>query len=123
MSAATTRTKTAGRKSKSIILLSARWTCPNDRPTCPALGNAGRERQNFLHFYCFFISHKLKQGDINNIIREDNLKKKKEYSAYNFRSKEQKVRYERDGILPKNPTSIYNKNAIEYILEAFSSST
>ncbi len=26
-------------------------------------GNAGRERQNFLHFYCFFISHKLKSTD------------------------------------------------------------
>ena len=63
----------------------------------------------------------IKQGDINNIIKEDNLKKKKEYSAYNFRSKEQKVKYETEGILPKNPTSIYNKNAIEYILEAFSS--
>ena len=69
------------------------------------------------------VNPEIKQGDINNIIREDNLKKKKEYSAYNFRSKEQKVKYEKEGILPKNPTSIYNQNAIEYILEAFSSST
>lgn len=43
----------------------------------------------------------IKQGDINNIIKEDNLKKKKEYSAYNFRSKEQKVKYETEGILQK----------------------
>ena len=38
---------------------------------------------------------------IVNIIKEDNLKKKKEYSAYNFRSKEQKVKYETEGILQK----------------------
>lgn len=61
----------------------------------------------------------IKQGDINEIIKENNLKKKEEYSAYNFRNKKQKVKYETEGILPKNPTSIYNQNAIEYILEAY----
>jgi len=69
------------------------------------------------------VNPSVKQGDINNIIKEDNLKKKKEYSAYNFRSKEQKVKYETEGILPKNPTSIYNQYAVEYILEAYTSST
>ncbi|MGN0014967.1 MAG: ATP-binding protein [Candidatus Gastranaerophilaceae bacterium] len=61
----------------------------------------------------------IKQNDINEIIKENNIKKKKEYSAYNFRNKEQKVKYETEGILPKNITSIYNQNAIEYILEAY----
>lgn len=61
----------------------------------------------------------IKQGDINDIIRENNIKKKKEYSAYNFRTREQKVKYEVEGYLPKNATSIYNANAIDYILEAF----
>ena len=35
MSAAMTRTRPVGRTLRFIILLLARWTCPNDRPTYP----------------------------------------------------------------------------------------
>ena len=35
MSAAMTRTRPADRTLRFIILLLARWTCPNNRPTCP----------------------------------------------------------------------------------------
>ena len=42
MSAATTRTSTAGRKLKSTTPLSARWTCPTNKPD---LSGAVRKRR------------------------------------------------------------------------------
>ena len=39
-------------------MLAARWTCPNNRPTYPTqCASAGSERQNFLHFFYFFIAY------------------------------------------------------------------
>ncbi len=56
--------------------------------------------------------------DVWKVIKENNLKENPYYSAYNFRNKKQKERYEKEGILPNGIPSIYNENAINYIVQA-----
>lgn len=56
------------------------------------------------------------QNHINKIIKETKLKDNPDYSAYSFRSKKHRERYEATGELPSAITSIYNENAVRFIL-------
>jgi Domain of unknown function (DUF3644) len=60
----------------------------------------------------------VKQNVIDKIIRENRLKDNPKFSAYNFRTKMQKDQYEKTKNLPKNVPSIYNENAIRFIITA-----
>lgn len=53
--------------------------------------------------------------DVWRIIRENDLKSNFDYSAYNFRNKQQEDEYKLSGIMPSGCPSIYNKNSIEFI--------
>ena len=56
------KTAHADRILRFTILSSARWTCPNARLPYPIPKTSiGYERQNFLHFYYFFITHKQRE--------------------------------------------------------------
>jgi len=59
----------------------------------------------------------IKQPVIHKVIREHHIKSNPNFSAYNFRTQRHKDAYERDGILPKGIVSIYNEDAIRYIIE------
>jgi hypothetical protein len=50
------------------------------------------------------------------IIKKHNIKKNKKYSAYNFRSKDNEEKYEKENILPKSTTSIYNHDCLRFII-------
>jgi hypothetical protein len=54
-------------------------------------------------------------NDVWRIIRENELKKNFDYSAYNFRNKQQEDDYKASGNVPSVCPSIYNKNAIDFI--------
>ena len=56
-----------------------------------------------------------KQTSIDRVIREQKIKNNPKMSAYNFRTKAQKEKFETTGILPKDITSIYNENAVRFI--------
>lgn len=49
-------------------------------------------------------------------ISENQLKNNPDYSAYNFRNKKQEDTYKDSGILPSNTPSIYNQNAVDFIV-------
>lgn len=53
---------------------------------------------------------------INKIIKENDLKNKIQYSDYNFRTKAQEEEYKKSGKLLKGITSIYNENAVNFIV-------
>lgn len=53
--------------------------------------------------------------DVWRIIKENDLKNNFDYSAYNFRNKQQEDNYKESGIISSGCPSIYNKNAIEFI--------
>jgi hypothetical protein len=53
--------------------------------------------------------------DVWRIIRENDLKNSFDYSAYNFRNKQQEDDYKENGELQSGCPSIYNNNAIEFI--------
>ena len=53
--------------------------------------------------------------DVWRIIRENDLKSNSDYSAYNFRNKQQEDTFKENGKVPGVCPSIYNKNAIEFI--------
>lgn len=57
----------------------------------------------------------IKQSEIWDIIKENDLKYNKDYSAFNFRNKKQEDEYHSLGLLPKATPSIYNKNAVDFI--------
>lgn len=61
----------------------------------------------------------IKQNHIYQIIRENELKKDKNYSDYVFRSNKQLEDYETKGLLPKGITSIYNLSTVEYIVNVY----
>jgi len=54
-------------------------------------------------------------SDVWRIIKENEIKDNFDYSAYNFRNKEQEDNYKVSGIVPSVCPSIYNKNAIEFV--------
>jgi hypothetical protein len=58
--------------------------------------------------------------NVNHIIRfmkEKSMKNEAKFSAYNFRSKQQEERYKETGVLPKSIASIYNEDAVRFIIE------
>jgi hypothetical protein len=54
---------------------------------------------------------------INKVIRDFNIKLDPRFSAYNFRNKDKQKQYEETGILPSNTPSIYNNDAVRFIVE------
>ena len=54
---------------------------------------------------------------INRVIREHNLKSDTNYSAYNFRNKQQQENYLATGVIPKGTPSIYNQAAVDFVTE------
>lgn len=63
------------------------------------------------------IVPKVSTNDIWTMIRENDLKTNFDYSAYNFRNKQQEDRYKATGVVPTGCPSIYNKNAIDFIVK------
>jgi Protein of unknown function (DUF3644)/EC042_2821-lke REase len=54
--------------------------------------------------------------NIYEIIRKYSIKNNSTMSAYNFRTKAQKEKYDKTGVLPRGITSIYNENAVRFIV-------
>jgi hypothetical protein len=50
------------------------------------------------------------------IIRDNGLKENTDYSAYNFRNKKQEDQYKETGEVPSMAPSIYNQNAVDFII-------
>jgi hypothetical protein len=59
----------------------------------------------------------LKQNIVYQVIRENGIKNNQQYSAYNFRTKQHENNYIQTGKIPSGTPSLYNKDAIEYILK------
>jgi hypothetical protein len=57
------------------------------------------------------------QNQISAVIRKYDIKNKKEYSEYNFRTKRQEEEYKKTTILPSGIPSLYNDKALQFILE------
>lgn len=55
------------------------------------------------------------QNQVWEVIRENDLKKNTDYSAYNFRNKKQEDNYRQNGIIASGTPSIYNQKAVEFI--------
>ncbi|MET0076408.1 MAG: ATP-binding protein [Candidatus Thiodiazotropha lotti] len=58
-----------------------------------------------------------KQGQVWKTISENDMKNNTDYSAYNFRSKRQEDEFNENGILPSAIPSIYNENAVAFIVK------
>jgi predicted HTH transcriptional regulator len=58
-----------------------------------------------------------KQNEVWKVIAENDLKSNLDYSAYNFRNKKQEDSYKETGTLPSGIPSIYNKNAVAFIVK------
>jgi len=67
------------------------------------------------------IISNVNQNDIYKIIKDSTLKNNPDYSVYNFRNRTQEEEYEKFGKLPKAIPSIYNSNAIGYIVNLLKS--
>lgn len=59
----------------------------------------------------------IKQTKFYEFIKSSKIKENTKYSAYNFRTKAQAEEYKKSGKIPGATTSIYNHDAIVYILE------
>jgi Schlafen, AlbA_2 len=62
-----------------------------------------------------------KQGKIWNAIRDNDLKNNPDYAAYNFRNKKQEDAYKETGVIPKATPSLYNQNAVDFIINVLKS--
>lgn len=60
-----------------------------------------------------------KQNEIWQAIRENGLKDNPDYSLYNFRNKKQQDIYDETGEVPQNIPSIYNKKALQFLVNVF----
>ncbi|MCG8313366.1 MAG: ATP-binding protein [Pseudomonadales bacterium] len=58
-----------------------------------------------------------KQGQVWKAIAENDMKNNADYSAYNFRSKKQEDTFKEHGTLPAATPSIYNENAVTFIVK------
>lgn len=58
-----------------------------------------------------------KQGQVWKAIAENDMKNNTDYSAYNFRSKKQEEDFKENGTLPTATPSIYNENAVAFIVK------
>lgn len=59
----------------------------------------------------------VKQGQINKVIKGYKLKSDLRYSAYNFLTKTAEEKYKKEGVLPKGIISIYNEDAVRFVIE------
>lgn len=59
----------------------------------------------------------VKQTEINQVIKDYKIKDDPKYSIYNFWSKSNEDIYEKSGILPKGTPSIYNEDAVRFVIE------
>jgi Protein of unknown function (DUF3644) len=59
----------------------------------------------------------VKQGQMNQVMKEIGIRGNPSYSSYNFMSKMHRDRYEKDGILPKAVACIYNEDAVRAVIE------
>lgn len=57
----------------------------------------------------------IKQNQVNDVLRQ--IKGNPKYSYYNFRTKKIEEKYQRTGNSPKDVTTIYNEDAVRYIIE------
>lgn len=62
-----------------------------------------------------------RQGDVWQVIADNNLKGNLDYSAYNFRNKKQEDEFKSNGKVSSSTPSIYNEAAIEFIVKIISS--
>ena len=62
-----------------------------------------------------------KQSMVWNVIRDNGLKDNADYAAYNFRNKKQEDAYRESGVIPKVTPSIYNQNAVDFIVNILKS--
>ena len=62
----------------------------------------------------------VKQHDIWQAIRENDMKNNPDYSAYNFRNKRQEDEYHETGIVPSVTPSIYNQRSVDFLVKVFS---
>ena len=58
-----------------------------------------------------------KQNDIWQVIKDNNLKDNLDYSAYNFPNKSKEDKYKSTGYVPDSTPSIYNSNAVAFIVK------
>ena len=58
-----------------------------------------------------------KQGEVWRVIRENGLKCNTDYAAYNFRNKKHADEYADSGKVPSVTPSIYNENAVDFIVQ------
>lgn len=59
----------------------------------------------------------IKQSTVYQIIKENGIKNNPQYSAYNFRTKLHEDHYRTTGEIPMGTPSLYNQDAIEYIVK------
>lgn len=64
----------------------------------------------------------VKQNEVNEIIKINDLKNNRAYCAYNFRTKQQEEKYNEDGIVPSTAPTLYNESAIEFIVSRLAES-
>jgi hypothetical protein len=65
----------------------------------------------------------VKRNQIDDIVRRYNLKKNEQYSAYSFRTKAHEDKYKRTGKLPSGTASIYNEDAVQFVLQKLEEGT
>jgi len=63
------------------------------------------------------LEPKIKQNDVWRCIADNKMKENSDYSVYNFRNKRQEEIYHDSGYLPSVTPSIYNQNAIDFIVK------
>ncbi len=59
----------------------------------------------------------VKQNQMNQIMKQLDIKGNAKYSSYNFMSKAHRDKYEDEGILPNGVACIYNEDAVRFITE------
>ena len=59
----------------------------------------------------------VKQGKIYDAIKANNIKTNIDYAYYIFRNRAQEEAYEKSGLVPKGVSSIYSKNAADYLVQ------
>ena len=92
----------------------------------PILGITQEPKENILTEYPLSATEVAKEvkeqlpeiprNKVWEIIKNENMKNNEEYSVYNFRNKKQEDSYKETRILPRATPSIYNHNAVEFII-------
>jgi hypothetical protein len=58
-----------------------------------------------------------KKNAVHKLIKDHSLKDNPQFSSYHFRKKVEFEQYEKEGILPQPILSIYNEDAVRYVIE------